>query len=58
MVVMHLALIPSQLPANNRVNFGMTSNSFITGYLTNKTLHSGSLDFMQLITGAGWIVRR
>ena len=47
-----------QLPASNRANFGMTNNSFLAGYLTNKTLHSGGLGLVELISAAGWLVRR
>ena len=47
-----------QLPASNRINFGLTGDSFIIGYLTNETLHSGHPKLMQLITGAGWLVRQ
>ena len=47
-----------QLPATNRVNFGLTNSSFIVGYLTNATLSGKELDFLQLIQVAGWLVRK
>lgn len=45
-----------ELPATARANFGLSSNSFIVGYLTKPTLLS--LNLSSLISGAGWIVRR
>ena len=47
-----------QLPGSNRANFAMTNGSFLAGYLTNETLHSGGLGLVELISAAGWLVRR
>ena len=46
-----------QLSGDSRVSFGLTSDSFVIGYMTNTTLNGGSLKLTQLIEGAGWIVR-
>ena len=46
----------SQLPATARANFGLTADSYVMGYLTNSSLLKQG--FTQLLSGAGWIVRR
>jgi len=56
--VVTLCCVSLQLPASNRANFGMTNGSFLTGYLTNKTVHNGGLGLVELISAAGWLVRR
>jgi N-acetylglucosamine-1-phosphodiester alpha-N-acetylglucosaminidase len=45
-----------ELPATARANFGVMADSFISGYLTNSTILT--LGLTNLISGAGWIVRR
>ena len=45
-----------QLAGSSRVNFALEKDQFIIGYLTNSTLKSGV--FSQLISGAGWLVRK
>ena len=45
-----------QLAGSSRVNFALEKDQFIVGYLTNSTLKSGV--FSQLISGAGWLVRK
>lgn len=45
-----------QLAGSSRVNFALEKDQFIIGYLTNSTLQSGM--FSQLISGAGWLVRK
>lgn len=44
------------MPGNSRVNFALESDHFVVGYFTNSTLKSGM--FSQLISGAGWLVRK
>ena len=45
-----------QLAGSSRVNFALEKDQFTVGYLTNSTLKSGV--FSQLISGAGWLVRK
>ena len=45
-----------QFAGSSRVNFALEKDQFIVGYLTNSTLKSGV--FSQLISGAGWLVRK
>lgn len=47
-----------QLNGINRVNFGLLESKFLSGYVSNETLQKGSLKFRQLITGAGWLLRK
>ena len=45
-----------QLAGSRRVNFALEKDQFVVGYLTNSTLKSGI--YSQLISGAGWLVRK
>ena len=52
-IVSHSCL---QLASTNRSNFGLTKDGYVLGYLKNTTIEE--MKFIQLISGAGWLVRQ
>lgn len=51
------SFLTMQLAGSNRANFGLTNSNYIIGYLTNATLNTTKKTYMQLTSGAGWLVR-